>query len=430
MKPKVTKLNVTIQQLTTTIPAAEINKEFNARFDRLRRTLKLNGYRPGKVPLSVVRSKCTIDVANSVREHFQLNFAKKTINNSDQILASVPKISELSPCAEDQDYTLAIELALSNFEIENDDYKHIDVEIDEEKELGLPDENSPIFKNILERAHTMEKDAAVDINDERQRVYFKMESERVANKILKGPYIKNSYIDLRFQGNEEIRQLINGMKVGESKISENIPSQWFDDSPIVLELAKVTIQKIDALQLVEVTDEVASDMDYPDAETYLNDKQNNYVSDYIYDHTNVWLMKVLQTFGDLYPIDLDDESLYALAIETRDMVVKKYPLMDENYFQYLLETYLEIKLVETKNQIRFLAIAKRERMALTMEEIASGEDSLSGKQRSELNAIKENPINFFFTLYQMVMADKALDYLLELPMPSREAIPIVAHEST
>jgi trigger factor len=45
------------RRITLTLPADEINHEVEARLRKLSRTVKADGFRPGKVPMSVVAQR-------------------------------------------------------------------------------------------------------------------------------------------------------------------------------------------------------------------------------------------------------------------------------------------------------------------------------------------------------------------------------------
>ena len=43
------------RRLNVSVPTSRINEQFEARLKRTAKTAKINGFRPGKVPLNVVR---------------------------------------------------------------------------------------------------------------------------------------------------------------------------------------------------------------------------------------------------------------------------------------------------------------------------------------------------------------------------------------
>jgi len=41
--------------MTVTVPTERVEKEISSRLNRLKQTVKLNGFRPGKVPMTVIK---------------------------------------------------------------------------------------------------------------------------------------------------------------------------------------------------------------------------------------------------------------------------------------------------------------------------------------------------------------------------------------
>ena len=54
MEASLENLGTLERRLSVAVPMAEIEKEVDARLKRLTRTVKMAGFRPGKVPLKVV----------------------------------------------------------------------------------------------------------------------------------------------------------------------------------------------------------------------------------------------------------------------------------------------------------------------------------------------------------------------------------------
>ena len=54
------------RRLTVTVPTSRVNEQFEARLKRTSKTVKINGFRPGKVPLDVVRREYGAGIYNEV----------------------------------------------------------------------------------------------------------------------------------------------------------------------------------------------------------------------------------------------------------------------------------------------------------------------------------------------------------------------------
>lgn len=66
MQTNLERLGELVRRLSVTLPAAEIESEVETRLKRLSRTVKLHGFRPGKVPLKVVAQQFGIQVRQEV----------------------------------------------------------------------------------------------------------------------------------------------------------------------------------------------------------------------------------------------------------------------------------------------------------------------------------------------------------------------------
>ncbi len=78
--------------MTITVPAERIEKEVADRLDRLKNTAKLNGFRPGKVPMSVVRKRFGDSVLHEVAgEVIKASFSE-AVNQEKLSPAGAPQI--------------------------------------------------------------------------------------------------------------------------------------------------------------------------------------------------------------------------------------------------------------------------------------------------------------------------------------------------
>src|SRR5690606_16181752 len=54
------------RRMTVGVPAERVENEVNSRLQRAAKTVRLNGFRPGKVPMKVVRQRCGEGVRQEV----------------------------------------------------------------------------------------------------------------------------------------------------------------------------------------------------------------------------------------------------------------------------------------------------------------------------------------------------------------------------
>lgn len=99
------------REFTVTMTAAEIDEKINERLLELGKTVKVPGFRPGKIPLAVLKSKYAQSVMGEVLEIAVNDSTLKAINENNLRPAMRPKI-EVKTFDETKglEYTMAIEL--------------------------------------------------------------------------------------------------------------------------------------------------------------------------------------------------------------------------------------------------------------------------------------------------------------------------------
>lgn len=114
------------REYTITVEAKDLEQRIQAKIDQISQTAKLPGFRPGKVPPSILRQRYGRSLLGEVVEETVNTSTQATISERSLRLALQPKI-EISSFEEGQDleYKLNVELLP---EIEPKDYSKIEVE--------------------------------------------------------------------------------------------------------------------------------------------------------------------------------------------------------------------------------------------------------------------------------------------------------------
>lgn len=126
MQIKQTKEEELVREFTVNLTAEEIETKINERLQELGKTVKMPGFRPGKVPLNLLKAKYGQAVMGEVLEQAVNDSSRQAINENDLRPAMQPKI-EVKSFEEGQglEYTMAVEL-LPEFELA--DFKKIKLE--------------------------------------------------------------------------------------------------------------------------------------------------------------------------------------------------------------------------------------------------------------------------------------------------------------
>jgi len=79
--------------MTITVPAERVEKEVSERLNRLKNTVKINGFRPGKVPMTVVKKRFSTSVRYEVAEELIQATFGEAVNQENLAPAGAPKIT-------------------------------------------------------------------------------------------------------------------------------------------------------------------------------------------------------------------------------------------------------------------------------------------------------------------------------------------------
>src|SRR5258708_6388566 len=94
MSVQVETLDKLERRITLTLPTSTINTEVESRLKRLSRTVKADGFRPGKVPMSVVAQRYGYSVHYEVMNDKVGEAFAQAVNEAKLRVAGQPRISE------------------------------------------------------------------------------------------------------------------------------------------------------------------------------------------------------------------------------------------------------------------------------------------------------------------------------------------------
>ena len=246
------------RRITLTLPAATITNEVSARLKRLARTVKADGFRPGKVPMSVVSQRYGYSVHYEVMNDKVGKAFSDATNEAKLRVAGAPKITEKETAAEGE---VAFD---ATFEV-YPDVKFGDlsaVEIDR-VQTEVSDEAIDKTIDILRKQRrSFATKALTETAAEGDRVTIDFEG-----KIDGVPFDGGKAEDYQFligegQMLEAFDKAVRGMKTGESK---TFPLQFPDDyhgKDVAGKEADfmVTLKKLEAQHLPEVNEALAKSL--------------------------------------------------------------------------------------------------------------------------------------------------------------------------
>ncbi|MDT7835240.1 trigger factor [Aquabacterium sp. OR-4] len=238
------------RRITLTIPADSLNTEVESRLKKLSRTVKADGFRPGKVPMSVVAQRYGWSVQNEVMND-QLGRAFASAANEAQLrVAGTPRVTPKEDAPEGQ---LAFDATFEVYpEVKLGELSAVEVErVTSEVTDAAIDRTVDILRK---QRRTFAQRPAAEGAAEGDRVTIDFEGKIDGEPFDGGKAEGFQFLIGEGQMLEQFDKAVRGMKVGESK---TFPLQFPEDyhgKDVAGKEADflVTTKKIEAQNLPEV----------------------------------------------------------------------------------------------------------------------------------------------------------------------------------
>lgn len=236
------------RELVISISQDEFSKFYQESISNLQKKIKMPGFRPGKVPVSVIKSQYGGSIQMEAEEKAANSHLKKYIESSNINLVGQPALVDIA-VAEDKTHTYKIEFdVIPDFEL--GDYKSISID---EPTHRITDED--IEKEILRVSKSMgTKETLTEIKDFDTQIIIdsyriNSDTEEVIPEV--GPE-KNISIDLSQVELKDLKNLFIGAKVGDELIYN--PDK---DKKINSFSEKIVVKEIFKMLPLEIDDEFA-----------------------------------------------------------------------------------------------------------------------------------------------------------------------------
>ena len=251
------------RKITLTLPTSVIQNEVNTRLKRLARQVKVDGFRPGKVPMNIVAQRYGYSVHYEVMNDKVGEAFSVAANEAKLRVAGQPRISEKEQTS---DTEMAFDAIFEVYpEVVIKDLSQVDVET---LQAHVTDEAIDKTVEILRKQKRTFAQRAMDAaaaTDDRVTVDF-------IGKIDGEPFDGGRAEDFQFVVGEgqmlkEFEEAVVGMKVGESKTFPLSFPEDYQGLDVAGKTADfmVTLKKLEATHLPEVTNELAKSLGVADA---------------------------------------------------------------------------------------------------------------------------------------------------------------------
>ena len=246
------------RKITLTLPTSVIQNEVNARLKRLARQVKVDGFRPGKVPMNIVAQRYGYSVHYEVMNDKVGEAFSVAANEAKLRVAGQPRISEKENTT---DTEMAFDAIFEVYpEVVIKDLSQVEVEaLKAEVTEAAIDKTVEILRKQKRTFAQRSMDTAAAVDD-RVTVDF-------IGKIDGEPFDGGRAEDFQFVVGEgqmlkEFEEAVVGMKLGESKTFPLHFPEDYQGREVAGKTADfmVTLKKLEATHLPEITDELAKSM--------------------------------------------------------------------------------------------------------------------------------------------------------------------------
>ena len=246
------------RKITLSLPLSTIQTEVDARLKRLARTVKMDGFRPGKVPLSVVAQRYGYSVQYEVLNDKVGEAFAQAANEAQLRVVGQPRITEKegAPAGE-----VTFDAVFEVFpEVQIADLADAEVErLSAEVNDAAIDKTVEILRKQRRTFALRAQDAAAQDGD---RVTVDFEGKIDGELFAGGKAEDFQFLVGEGQMLKEFEDAVRGMKVGESKTFPLAFPEDYHGKDVAGKTADflVTVKKIEAAHLPEVNDALAKSL--------------------------------------------------------------------------------------------------------------------------------------------------------------------------
>ncbi len=251
------------RKITLTLPVGKVQAEVQSRLKKLARTVKMDGFRPGKVPMNVVAQRYGYSVQYEVMNDKVGEAFASAANEAKLRVAGQPRITESESAPEGE---MVFDAVFEVYpEVQIGDLASAEVQkIASEVTDGAIDKTLDILRKQRRTFALRAHDAAAQIGD---RVTVDFEGKIDGEAFAGGKAENFQFIVGDGQMLKEFEDATTGMKIGESKTFQLAFPSDYHGKEVAGKIADfmVTVKKIEAAHLPEVNDVLAKSLGIEDA---------------------------------------------------------------------------------------------------------------------------------------------------------------------
>ena len=393
-----------------------MNTYMDDKYEEIKGTVNLKGFRPGKVPREILKRQFGKAVFNEVLDKVIKDTSTKALEENKIKPAGQPKL-DLKTYGEDKDLEYIISVTeLPKVEIksiENIKFDQYSVKIDNiesEKRIKEIAKNQPNFKDALENTKAKEGDlVAFDY------------TATVDNKTFKGGEGKNTQLtlgkDLFLKGFD--KQLL-GVKKGDEKTVEAVLPENFPEKELINKKAKFVckISTIKNPEETKIDDEFAKNLgakDLKDLKSLISKQINDEYTNSLDRLSKNQILKEIEKFKvSEIPENLIEDEIKILSQGMSEEDAKKSRKNFEEVAKKRIKVGLVLNEFGEKNQIK---VTEQELQAEVQKQIRM----MPGQEKMVMDFYQKNP-SALSSLRGTVYEEKILKLIKEKAKPNKKEI--------
>ena len=250
------------RKITLSLPVASIQIEVDSRLKRLARTVKMDGFRPGKVPMSVVAQRYGYSVQYEVMNDKVGEAFAQAANEANLRVAGQPRITEKEGAPEGEvsfDAVFEVFPEVKIADLSTAEVEKVSAEVTDE----AIDKTLDILRKQRRTFAQRAKDAAAEDGD---RVTVDFEGKIDGETFSGGKAEDFQFLVGEGQMLKEFEDAVRGLKAGESKTFPLAFPEDYHGKDVAGKTADflVTVKKIEAAHLPEVNEQFAKSLGIAD----------------------------------------------------------------------------------------------------------------------------------------------------------------------
>jgi trigger factor len=416
MKATVETLNSVQRRIQVELPADAVNSAFEDAYRRIQKKAHLQGFRPGKAPLNLIKKFYGGSVASEVGEKLVNQNVFKVISENKINMVAAPVLEKADLPTNDKEFHFTVVVDVMP-EISLPDIKGLEVTCES---FTVTDE--AIAKQIdeLRKRSAKKKPLAADVVAAKgHSVKMKIKAFREDGSEIKG--LPSDEIDTVLGESQlvaEIEQALHGMKAGETReTTVKLPDNFADQQMAGKSMKyQISVTEVAELQLPEADDELAKDFDFESLAKMKDNIRERMTTQMNQQRRSTLEEKVLEKLLERAPFEVPP----SLVDEAIDGMIKeqfsglegpelKKAMFDENLRKELRPSARR----RTQNSLMLVRIAQDQKIEVTGDDVRNHIQKQYGAAANRAETSLDSLVKLLGDrVKQALLFEKALDLLI------------------